>query len=63
MNDTEPSKLVGIIGAAEILGVTRQRVYVLMKARGFPKPYDFVDGDRPVWRRKAMVNYASKRAS
>lgn len=62
-DDNTESKLVGRPGAAAILGVSRQRVQAIENRPGFPKPYDHLEDGRPVWRRKAIERYKTKRAT
>jgi prophage regulatory protein len=53
-------RLAGIREAAEILGVSRQRVNQLERLKGFPKPLDRIAAG-PVWRRADVEKWAKRR--
>ena len=55
-----PGSLVSRRGVAELLGVTRQRVNVILDQ--LPRPLDTPD-DKPIWRRRDIEKYAQKRGN
>lgn len=62
MKPTHPESLAGRPEIREILGVSKQRVHSLEKQAGFPRPMDVLDGGRrPVWRRRAIIDWAARR--
>jgi len=58
---TPPNGLVGLVGAAEVVGVSKQRVYQLIDAGRFLAPLALVDGRRPVWLRSDVERFRDQR--
>lgn len=57
--ETHAPDVVGVQEAAEILGCSRQYVYILYGSPGFPPAKRLVGG--PVWATDAMRRYAAER--
>jgi hypothetical protein len=58
-----PLEMVGPMGAAAILQVSRQREHILRQREDYPAPAACVDGDpsRPVWHAATIREYATTR--
>jgi hypothetical protein len=55
-------ELVGVIAAAEILGVSKQRVSQLAAQGKTPRPLGRIDGRAPLWRREVIEAFARERS-
>jgi hypothetical protein len=53
--------LVGVVAAAPIIGVSKQRVSQLAAQGGMPPPLGRLDGRAPFWRREAIEAFARTR--
>lgn len=61
MATTKITKYFGLTGAAEVLGVSKQRVLQLEEAGVLPEPDGIIDGKRRVWEEKSFRTWAAKR--
>jgi predicted DNA-binding transcriptional regulator AlpA len=59
----KPGSLLSRRGIADLLGVSKQRIFALEDGARFPRPVDCIDGNEklPVWSRREVERFAEKR--
>jgi predicted DNA-binding transcriptional regulator AlpA len=56
-------ELLSLVGVAEELGLSKQRIFQLKAAHNFPTPFSILGGHVSIWLRGDIVNWQQRRGT